>query len=418
MWNNVRKLRDDKRQQLPLRDDNRVVCHHTETIGENGGVICVDCGKILESYFLVDTPSTTKTVNRTKRRENTIYNEIPSYIAQDVKTVTVEIYEAVTEKRIFRNVFRRSIILACLHRASILKECPIFFDEMLELFNLKIHDANKGISFVAMNIDRFPTYRIPFWNDDICLNSIVVTTDLRSIKPCVERLFGVIKSRSDLLNSSHCKSIVCGCIYFVIKYKNMHISLNQFSAKCGMAEMTIVKKYLDIYKILLKLCMKRLFSTLLVFALSSPSSPPSPPSPSSPSSPSSPPPLPASGSPIGDDADVLYESTENISVLQFKDPTALRIVSRVDDFEYPIDDVSDIYEWNLFLNKSYYDYNDRKKTLNVHFAETSKNIIFDFDAYDAINNESGSSILKSIVKEFIDPSHASIDRLKIQHDRV
>ena len=129
------------------------ICLHEEVTIESGNRLCNDCGTILAHHFQFDQHNFVSQMRR-KRVLCSIYSEIPAYIDSDVKNLTVELYKLTTDKKIFRNIFRRAIILACLHRASILLDKSIFFDEMLEIFNLKIHEANKGISFVSNNIPK------------------------------------------------------------------------------------------------------------------------------------------------------------------------------------------------------------------------------------------------------------------------
>ena len=404
MWNLVDK--PTERVESPVipsaSSSSSSICSHEDIANENGCTVCLECGNVLKSYFLVDTPSSSSNVVRPRKHEKTIYGELPSYLSHDVKALTIEIYESVTANRIFRNVFRRSIILACLHRAAILVKTPIFFEDMLEMFNLKIHDANRGISFVSINTAKLDAYKIPFWNDDICLGSVIANTDLRSIKPSVEKLFDIVKSRSNLLNNSHCKSIVCGCIYMVVKLKAINVPLKQLSQKCGMAEMTIVKKYIMIYKIVLSACMKRLFSSLLINARTVPYRPIEPPA------------LTefadrwhtVDALPVMSLRDV-YEPVENIVVYDYENGVGMHATSATDGYVYPLDDVSNVYEWNLFLNKTYrlavdVDGIAMEKRVNVCFAETTKSIAFNFNAYNAGHPAvSGSSILAAILNEYV-----------------
>ena len=153
-------------------------CEHDETIDENSKVICLNCGQLLgENFLIVDQLSNSAVgVKKRKRVECSIYNELPQFISQNIKDMTIDIYKLVTGEEIFRNTFRKSIILACLHRAVIIKEAPIYFDDMLEMFGLTTHEANKGITFVANNIPKDSEYTIPFFNDELSIMSVLAST--------------------------------------------------------------------------------------------------------------------------------------------------------------------------------------------------------------------------------------------------
>lgn len=328
-------------------------CAHEET---EGGV-CADCGAQLEIYYFVDQPGFS--MPRPKKPICTIYSEIPTYVNQNVKNLTVEIYKKVTEGKIFRNVFRKAIVLACLHRASIVLDCPIYFDEMLELFALKTHDANKGISFVSNNLRYDAAYAIPFCNDEICLESVLTAIGLKSAATDVRNVFNVICEESALLNSSHCKSVVCGCAYFHVRYTNVPISVAQLSELCSVAKSTICKKYVTVFKILLKKCMRRAYSYLLTNAKCATES-----------------------NHRAPDGGILYDVDEKIRVSDWNWPSRVSAVAD-DGFVYELDDVDDVLDWNILLNKSYYDFEGNVRKLNVKMSETTKGIVFHFaDAVD------------------------------------
>lgn len=360
---------DDKTVNVPVGGHQAPsimdsTCTHATIETDNSKKICLDCGTILDVHFLLDQYNFVSKI-RPKKIECSIYDEIPHYISQDLKILTIDIYKLVTAKRIFRNIFRKSIILACLHRSSIIKKAPIYFEDMLEMFNLKTHDANKGISFVATNLEKNSIYDIPFSNDEICVDSTLALVDLVRYRVQVMKIFDTVKSQSDLLNNSHCKSVVCGCIYFYLMHNSVKISLKQFSKKVNLAESTIIKKFIIIKTIIMKPIMKRLFSYFLRNV--------------------------DLNVRIVDDckSDVdldLIDPVQSVAVHNYADPDNISVTSLIDQFVYPLDDVEDIRDWNILFAKCYIDSNGFEFKLDIRVIETTKNLLFDFKNYISSNN--------------------------------
>lgn len=360
-------------EEVVEENDDDDECSHEETVTDACRIICIDCGVMLSEKYLVDQGSGIGMKKR-KRLECPIYGEIPAYVPQHIKDLTIEIYKSVTGKEIFRNTFRKSIILACLHRAAIIKESPICFDEMLEMFGLKTHEANKGVSYVANNVTKDSPYTIPFLNDEISINSNLTTIGLLSASGPITNLFQIVKDNSDILNNSHCKSVVCGCIFFWIKYNDINVTLKQFAAKVCMSEMTIVKKYIIISKVILKRLLKPLFSRLLSGCKISSTS----------------------KKMRSKEKDALYEHTEQVFIRNHRSPEDIS-ADDLAGFQFPLDDVADLYEWNMFLNKKYYDQVGGILSLYVTIIETTRDVRLNFDKYDKINNQNGKAVLKEMI---------------------
>lgn len=351
------------------------LCKHMETTNDSGRIVCLDCGQMLKENFLVDQIcSNIIGMKKRKKNECSIYHEIPMYIPQHIKDITIDIYKIVTGSEIFRNTFRKSLILACLHRASILNQVPLYFDDMLEMFGLNTHEANKGISFVANNISKGSEYSIPFFNDEISIMSVLSNIGMKSILPNVSKIFSIIKKKSEILNNSHCKSVVCGSIYFLIKHRNFSLTLKQFAVKVKMSEMTIIKKYLIISSVMLKYSMKELFSILLTNCK---------------------PKFEHIYSPI---QNTLYDPIDKLYIKNYK--TQITVVDST-GFILPLDDVDDLDEWNMLLNKKYYDDKGNEYSLLIQIFENTRDILLDFKKYDTANSQHGQSILTTLLLENI-----------------
>lgn len=358
----------ENQQLLAITNDN--ICEHNELELIDGRKTCSDCGVIVDEHFLVDN-HLTSVKNRRQKPICPIYNEIPSYVSQDIKNLTVDIYKKVTEKKIFRNVFRRAVVMACLHRASIIKRSPIFFDDMLEMFNIKAHYANKGMSYVSNNLDNNSIYSIPYCDEEGGILSVLSSVGLKAAYPNVVKLFDLVKLKSDLLNNSQTKSVICGCAYFHARFINVPITLKQFSLRSLKAEMTITKKFIAIQCIVLKLCLKRVFSRMLIH------------------------------SNVQTKSNNLYDPIEKITIINYKSPDLISVIGDEDDYIFPLDDVDDIYEWNFLLNKTYYTDKNKHIKLSCKIAETSKTVTISFKEYNDTYNINADLIVVDEINKLL-----------------
>ena len=171
----------------------------------------------------------------------------------DIFDMTVKMYRQVTGNETYRNTFKRAIIFACLHRASIICEEGICFDDILELMNLKTHEASRGVNYVTIRLGKDPIYVIPLFTDETSIASIITNLGINIYPNTVKQIFKIIKYKSDILNNSHYKSVVCGCIFFWMRMNNIPMTMKQFVNKINMTELTIVKKYTAISIVILKM---------------------------------------------------------------------------------------------------------------------------------------------------------------------
>lgn len=371
----------------------KTICEHEEIIIEDNKHICVDCGQMLVENF-ISNQHCSNIIGMKKRRKSecNIYNDIPPYIPQPVKDKTIEIYQKVTSNKIFRNTFKRSIILACLHRASTLTKSDISYDDLLDIFSLKQYEANKGFSYVANNLPKNSEFSIPFDNEReevISIISILRNLGMLTLLNPVIIIFKLVKKRSNILNVSLCKSVICGCIYFWIKYKNIHKTLKEFAQDVKMSEMTIINKYLVISDIVMKSIMKELFYVLLKNCEV----------------------IQFDGknkyknilkhyksSLYNPDKKLLVNDpfSEKITVIPHN---ATQLRNGCGYQPLPLDEVDDIKEWNILLDQKYYGYSSEMYAVNVVITKNTRDLVIDFKRYNEINKTDGNAMLKKILIE-------------------
>jgi len=250
-------------------------CPHDDRVyeSETGRVTCLICSELLDEHYLVNFSTTSNEHPRaggssrpiqhvsqsggtekfaTRARpqsravisDNVVLSTIPSYIPVNTKKLALRIFNAVTDNKIFRNSFKKAILLACVHRAAVLTNVSFFIDDILNAFGINKHDANRGISYVSNNlIDRADDFEIPYCSDDIYISSILITVGLRDAIGAVTKLFTIVREKSTLLNTSHYKSVVFSCVYYFIHVNDVDISLDTLVERCGIAKTTLLKKF-------------------------------------------------------------------------------------------------------------------------------------------------------------------------------
>jgi len=327
-------------------------CLHLEFVLENGMEICVDCGLIGKRFFHCNQVNGTSKF----RRKNTvcaIYSEMPVYFSPDVKNLTVEIYKSVTNDKIYRSVFRRAIIAACLHRASIILGKPIFFEDLLVIFKLKTHDANRGICFVASHIPDASFY-IPFVSDDIGTDSLLEALNIHPHHKFNIAQVYLFAKMCGVVAQSHIKSAVCGCIWFYLKLTASKITLKQFVKICGLSPLTVQKKYIDLKRSAVRGVMKRFFSSMLTLAKRQ------------------------TKHFQENSTDTLRSMVDKLTIVNYSDANSISVIAD-DGFVYPLNDVDDVTEWNsLISGKTYTDEHSNKITLKVLLIESRRGIDLDF----------------------------------------
>lgn len=95
------------------RQDSVESCKHDETSDDNGKKTCLECGELLEENYIA-THHSSNIIGMKKRRksESTIYNDIPFYIEQHIKDITIEIYQKATASKIDH---KTHCLFVCLH---------------------------------------------------------------------------------------------------------------------------------------------------------------------------------------------------------------------------------------------------------------------------------------------------------------
>jgi len=370
-------------------------CSHFETMEELCRTICVNCGQIITENFISIPHYTGAGMKKRKKDECSIYNDIPSHIPQHIKDETINIYLRVMKGEKHRSTApKRAIILACLYHAALRAKNDISYDDLLEMFRMPQQIANKGFAtVVSSNIVNIKETISDANEEKNIIKTILRNLNILSYTQPVTALYLLVKNKSTLLHTSLVKSVVAGCIYFWIRHKNSAKTLKRLSQDMEMSQHTVLGKYINITEIVMLSVMKELFSGLLhhstpvvlekckyrQFFKENPES------------------LCVN---ISEKKAIVVKPFDSTGIKVFKYENELK-----KENEFPLDDVDDILEWNIFLNNKYFGSvgsTTTVRTLNITVTKNSKDVVLNFEEYNNMNNKNGNQIYRNIVDKKID----------------
>jgi transcription initiation factor TFIIIB Brf1 subunit/transcription initiation factor TFIIB len=383
-----------ERQDYVESDDS---CKHDETSDDNGKKTCLECGELLEeNYIATHHSSNIIGMKRRRKSESTIYNDIPFYIEQHIKDITIEIYQKATASKIFRNTSKRSIILASLHRASALAGNHISYYDLLDMFLLKQHEADKGFNILSRNIPKKSEFTLRFnqtKEEMISIKSKLrkLGMDNKMMFNLVANTFNLVKEKSDIVNTSQPNSIICGCIYFWIVSTRIQKSDDEFSKTVGISKMTLLKVYVAVCDVVFNNILKTFFSVLLKNCDPKPIEGP-----------------PKYKSALKKAKNLLYGPTHRMLIHDPFDRDKIRVTPQpskrdkiTEASDLPLDEVDNTQEWNVLLDQQYY---SRTEVYMIHVKLVRKNekeMYFDFAKYDKNNKTDGLELLRTLlIKRF------------------
>lgn len=366
-------------------------CPHDNTCCDEGDKkICLDCGEFLqENLTLTLHYNSGLCMTNRKTTDPSIFTSIPDFVDRHLKELTTKIYEVVTNKKNFRNKTKKAILLACLHRASVLNNSPISYYDLLEMFQLKQHEANSGFTLLSSNIPKNSEYFVIFDHtkeEIIGINSKLKQLQIEDKDSCLFRLvvntFLLLKKNSHAANNSQYTSVICGCIYFwIVHYLNKSIDIDTFIKRANVSKTTLLKNYTTVCDVVFSYIMKELFSELLKKCVH----------------------VRLEKNPYKtkfqkkNAEEMIYNPETNCTI---KSPfDASNITGEINKTVLSLDSVSDILEWNLLLNKCYYT-STAKLILYVLLIKSDggKDMYFDFSKFDEYNNvTNGKEVLKGVL---------------------
>ncbi len=364
-------------------------CKHEETSDESGKKTCLECGELLEERYIA-THHSSNVIGMKKRRKSDppIYNDIPCYIEQHIKDITIEIYQEATANKIFRNTSKKSIILASLHRASALAGNHISYYDLLDMFGLKQHEANKGFTILSMHLPKKSGFALKFnqaKEEMISINSKLrkLGMNTRCMFNLVANVFNLVKDKSNIVNTSQPNSIICGCIYFWVVYTGISKTDDEFSKTVGISKMTLLKVYVAVCDVVFNSALKSFFAILFKNCIPKGIEGP-----------------PKYRSILKKSKNLLYGPGPTMLIHDPFDQEAIKVMckqGKMEFIELPLDNVDNTLEWNILLDHHYYGPTDVFMMDVKLIHKQGRDMYFDFTEYDKKNEANGIDLLRSLV---------------------
>ena len=227
--------------------------------------VCMDCGVILNKnytfekewryYGYTDTKHSNdpNRCNIRKIDEKSIRKDIDKYgISPKIINVANDIYEKVTNNKIFRGNTRKGIIFACVYHAYSLQSNPQSCAHLIKIFEINQKIALKGLKFVNLNSPLDSTIHTKEAIDTKHLIQEILkefnATEIQIKEAYL--LYDQIENRSSLLNRSRPQSVASGLVQYYIQKKNPEFSMEYFRKKVKLSELTLTRITKEIETIL------------------------------------------------------------------------------------------------------------------------------------------------------------------------
>ena len=237
-------------------------CQHEEVVTELSVKVCTKCGYEIDKELNYDKEwryyqSKEKTQGYNTRCQvrktnvKTIHKDLENlgFNSKIINTAN-ELYQKVTQGKIYRGNSRKSIVFACVFSAFKIHNNPQTCENLIRIFNLKRKLGLKGLKYIHLNIDKqtqVQNIRITPYHIISEMMQKFITSEPKQVEE-VHAIYDFIKNKSSVLNRSRPNSTAAGIIYYYILKNKKAITLKQFSNEVELSELTIKKivKEIDI----------------------------------------------------------------------------------------------------------------------------------------------------------------------------
>jgi transcription initiation factor TFIIIB Brf1 subunit/transcription initiation factor TFIIB len=245
------RLRKNMEEKIDTQSEAPDCPHENTDQTEEGATVCIDCG--LELNIVLDNSPEWRYYkeNDTKHsadpsrcsirkyEEKSIYRDLERYeIPREVVDRANDTYSLVTEESILRGNSRKGLIFACIYYAYEelgQRKSP---DEMKSIFGINKKTLSGGMKMYNLKIKHKAVYTSPL--DFIAKIMLKFDSSEQHIQ-FVTKLFYKIKNQTNFMNRSNPDSIAAALCYFFFKHIKYPISLNEFSKRVGLSDITVHK---------------------------------------------------------------------------------------------------------------------------------------------------------------------------------
>lgn len=237
-------------------------CQHLNVDNQNNLSVCVDCGMEINRnivfnkewrYYGASDTRFNSDPNRCQIRkisDRSIFKDVENLGFSDkIISIADNLYQDVTNGKVFRGNSRKAIVFACIFHAYKLEGKPQSCEQLINIFNLDRKIGLKGLKHVNLNSKQHikTTYITP----QNLIREIMEKFDAteQQIEE-VNNLYSKIRNKSSILNRSRPQSVASGLVRYYILLKGKDISIKEFKQKVKLSELTIEKMAKEIAKIL------------------------------------------------------------------------------------------------------------------------------------------------------------------------
>lgn len=250
--NNISLLRDVQ-SMVDMTTDKEIFCEHLNIQKIDDVEICSDCGtEIIRDvsstpdwrYYGENDNRYTSDPSRChlrKNEERNIFKDISKLkIPKNISEYANDMYIKITDGKIRRGNFRKSLIFACVFLSYKQFGDPQMPDELRFKFGLTKKEISKGLNYVNLQTDK--TKRLSYTSPSSYIVKLMnrFNASSKQIEE-VEKLFNLTQNKSYLINRSNPLSVISGLIFYYFRSINKNISCSRFSEVVKLSEITILK---------------------------------------------------------------------------------------------------------------------------------------------------------------------------------
>jgi len=224
--------------------------HSSVTEGARG--FCRECGVEVHSkvsmerewrYFGDQGQKNPNRVLARKENVRTIYADVEHLgFADNVVHLANQIFIELCGNQIYRGNPRKSLVFAVIFHAHKILGKAQSLHRLSQIFNVGRKISNRGLDFTNLNRKRSPIlasnvfYITPDCFVDEILDFYKGTNEQRQevLKICKS-----LKNKSSKLNRAKPFSVAAGIVFYWMSQSNINVKLKDYSAKCGLSELTI-----------------------------------------------------------------------------------------------------------------------------------------------------------------------------------
>ena len=249
------------------------MCLHEETEVINGMIECVLCGQHLDEvldqeqdwrYYGDNDNKNSSDPSRCQFRKvqdkgirkeleklnlpSKIINLADQYYFEITQNINAS-EDSTTKHDIKRGNLRKGIMYACVYQAyqEINKhQMPC---SLRNLFQINRKNGSRGVMYFLRNMKRSaPRQYITaeHFIPKICEKFNFTEEAVEEVK----QLYRTLRDKSPRIDHSYPQSVACGCVFYVLKTKNVDISGEQFGKVVNLSSITVKKKCDEIEEIL------------------------------------------------------------------------------------------------------------------------------------------------------------------------